>query len=281
MEEIITRLNNKLGSDITLKVRGKIDERDSHIVGIVGSRLVTDYGRRVIKELCRIMLQNGSTVVSGFMYGVDIEVQREIVKAGGRTIGVLGYGLDYIYDYPYSRDLYEKIVSTDCGGVITEFDDKQPPQKWTFPKRNRIVAALSDYLIIIEAGKNSGTLITADLALEMGKDVYVVPGSVFNSQSYGCNKLLSEGAIPLYDFNILSADTPKNIRMDHEVDLSGLSVVAVSIYKEILKHRSHESIDKFLIMKNTIFSVNILNAALSELELSGVIRIAGDNIRLN
>jgi DNA processing protein len=281
MEEIITRLNNKLGSDITLKVRGKIDERDSHIVGIVGSRLVTDYGRRVIKELCRIMVQNRSTVISGFMYGVDIEVQREIVKAGGRTIGVLGYGLDYIYDYPYSRDLYEKIVSTDCGGVITEFDDKQPPQKWTFPKRNRIVAALSDYLIIIEAGKNSGTLITADLALDMGKDVYVVPGSVFNSQSYGCNKLLSEGAIPLYDFNILSADTPKNIRMDHEVDLGGLSEEAVSIYKEILKYRSHESIDKFLIMKNTIFSVNILNAALSELELSGVVKIAGDNIRLN
>ncbi len=281
MEEIITRLNNKLGSDITLKVRGKIDERDSHIVGIVGSRLVTDYGRRVIKELCRIMLQNASTVVSGFMYGVDIEVQREIVKAGGRTVGVLGYGLDYIYDYPYSRDLYEKIVSTDCGGVITEFDDKQPPQKWTFPKRNRIVAALSDYLIIIEAGKNSGTLITADLALEMGKDVYVVPGSVFNSQSYGCNKLLSEGAITLYDFNILIADTTKNILMDHGVDLSGLSAVAVSIYKEILKHRSHESIDKFLIMKNTIFSVNILNAALSELELSGVVEIAGDNIRLN
>ena len=133
-----------------LKIAGEINENDRLRVGIVGSRKMTVYGKQVLGDICRMLAAENVTVVSGLMYGVDIEAQKQMLKNKGRTIGVLGYGFDYLSSNSYAYEVAKTIVFQNAGAVISEFVDEQPGQQWTFPKRNRIVAALSDYLIIID-----------------------------------------------------------------------------------------------------------------------------------
>lgn len=261
-------------------VLGEISLKDEKRVGVVGSRKMTAYGRQILREICTILVDEKVTVVSGLMYGVDIEAQKQVLALKGRTIGVLGYGFNYINKNRYVKEVVDKIIIDSAGAVISEFEENQSPQIWTFPKRNRIVAGLSDYLIIVEAGERSGTLITADLALEMGKDVYVVPGSIYNKQSYGCNKLLAEGAIPLFDLKILSS--AKMIEKSvNRANLEALMPESKQIYNYILDNKDRMPVDKFLVMQNTVPSVNQFMIALSELELYGLVVVQGDIIWLN
>ena len=281
--ELLTILNKYCKPGIKqLNVRGEVDDRDLIRVGIVGSRHMTFYGRQVVKDICQILAGQNITVVSGLMYGVDIEAHKQILAFGGRTIGVLGYGFNQLNTNQYAKDIIDIIIKEDRGAVISEFDDTQPPQVWTFPKRNRIVAALSDYIIIVEAGKDSGTLITADLALEMGKDVYVVCGSIYSDQSYGCNKLLIEGAIPLYDLNQLKIGKEGSFQkpLANLVDFEENPQMK-AVYDHLIVHKDRLPVDKYELMKNTLGSVNELNIVLSELELNNLIRVEGDNIELN
>lgn len=281
MEQLIAMLNKYCKPKINkLNIKGEIGDINAKRVGIVGSRRMTAYGRDVVKDLCAIMVRQGITVVSGLMYGVDLEAHKQILLMGGRTIGVLGYGFNRLPGY--AAEIANLIMSQNSGAIISEFEDDQPAALWTFPRRNRIVAALSDYVVIVEAGKDSGTLITADLALEMGREVYVVCGSIYSEQSYGCNRLLGEGATPLYDLKILEEDTESNQDYDHSVKIPlNLSLSAESVFNYISSQRYRLPVDKFEVMKNTLGSVNELNIALSELELNNLIEIAGDNIRLN
>jgi DNA protecting protein DprA len=269
-------------------VYGELDDRDQKRVGIIGSRRMTSYGKQITSDICKFLALNQVTVVSGLMYGVDLEAQKSILEFGGRTIGVLGYGVNHLKKYSYAAEVAEKIVGQSQGAVISEFKPEQGAQVWTFPRRNRIVAALSDYLIIVEAAKNSGTTITADLALEMGKDVYVVPGSIYSDQSYGCNKLLSQGAIPLYDLSQLelkltegrerAADFSSSYRKIPDLDEDAAKIYAYMV--EVYRSEKHKSVDKFELMKNTLDSVNAFNVGLSELELNNLIAIEGDIITL-
>lgn len=266
-------------------IHGCLDHRDQKIVGIVGSRQMTLYGQRVISDICKLFANKGVTVVSGLMYGVDLESHKKILEYDGRTIAVLGYGIEHLKDYSYALEVSRKIIEEDRGAIISEFEPGQSAQVWTFPRRNRIVAALSDYLIIIEASANSGTIITADLALEMGKEVFVVPGTIYNEQSYGCNKLLSQGATPLYDLEQLievsgftSTDkTPINQKMPNlDQEARQIYDYLIALYNE----KNQKSVDKFELMKNTLPSVNVFNVGLSELELNNLITVEGDIVNL-
>lgn len=158
-------------------------------LAIVGSRQMTQYGRQVIDRFMPDFVAAGVTIISGFMYGVDTYAHEACVKLGGKTVAVLAYGLDICYPAENEK-LYSQILETG-GIVISEYEAKSKPQLWKFPKRNRIVAALASLgVLVIEAGENSGSLITAELAQKMKKKVYAVAGNITSSSSTGTNRLI-------------------------------------------------------------------------------------------
>ncbi len=183
-----------------LYVRGEYLLDDMFAVGIVGTRRVTPYGRQVTEEIAAFLASNGITVVSGLARGVDAVAHTAALKAGGRTIGVLGSGVDRIYP-PEHRALAEQMMER--GAVISDYAPGTPPDASNFPPRNRIISGLSLAVVVIEAGETSGALITAEFAAEQGREIFAVPGSIFAPQSKGTNKLIQNGAQPLLTANDL------------------------------------------------------------------------------
>ena len=167
-------------------------------VAVVGARSCTDYGAHVARTLAR-ELAAGVTVVSGLARGIDAEAHRGALDANGRTVAVLGCGIDR--DYPRAHaELARRITET--GGIVSEYEPGVEPAPWRFPARNRIIAALADAVVIVEARERSGALITVDLAMEIGRPIYAVPGEITSALSAGTNQLLRHGHATL----ITSAD---------------------------------------------------------------------------
>ncbi|MEA5079703.1 MAG: DNA-processing protein DprA [Anaerolineaceae bacterium] len=177
-----------------LFVRGSINVEDDWAVSVVGTRRVTPYGRQVASEIARYLAQNGVTVVSGLARGVDAIAHQTAMQAGGRTLAILGSGVDTIYP-PEHRKLAEDISKQ--GAVISDYPLGTQPESRNFPPRNRIIAGLSLATIVVEAGETSGALITAEFAVNQGRDVFAVPGSILTPQSEGTNRLIEQGARPL------------------------------------------------------------------------------------
>ena len=177
-----------------LYLRGDFIQDDAWAVGIVGTRRVTSYGRQVTEEIASFLAQNGVTVVSGLARGVDGIAHQAALNAGGRTFAVLGSGVDRIYP-PEHRNLAEAISGS--GAILSDYPPDTPREASNFPPRNRIISGLSMATIVIEAGATSGALITANFAVEQGREVFAVPGNIFAPQSKGPNKLIQNGAHPL------------------------------------------------------------------------------------
>lgn len=160
-------------------------------IAVVGSRRMTRYGREVIHKFVPDLVANKYCLISGFMYGVDSEVHRLCLEYGGITAAVFGFGLDYLSP-PENDELYSRILKNG-GVVISEYEKSQKGTLWTFPQRNRIVAGLATKgILVIEAGMKSGSLITARLGHEQGKNVYAVPGPINSGTSEGTNWLIKE-----------------------------------------------------------------------------------------
>ncbi|MCK4649099.1 DNA-processing protein DprA, partial [bacterium] len=164
---------------------------DKNAIAIVGSRRATTYGRLTAQRLSAQLAAQGITIISGMARGIDSEAHKGALAVGGRTIAVLGCGIDVVYP-PENRALEERIASS--GAVITEFPFGTRPFAGNFPKRNRIISGLSIGVIIVEAAQRSGALITARLALEQGREVFAVPGSTTSPYSKGTHNLIKEGA---------------------------------------------------------------------------------------
>lgn len=177
-------------------VRGPLPEAGRPAVAIVGARMCSEYGRRVARELGRKLAERGAVVVSGMARGIDAAGHRGALEASGRTCAVLGCGVDICYPAS-NRELYNEISSRGC--VLSEYAPGAPPLAVHFPARNRIIAGLSDIVVVVEARMRSGSLITADFALEQGRDVYAVPGGIYDPLSGGCNDLIRQGAGILND----------------------------------------------------------------------------------
>ncbi len=171
--------------------RGELRKEDFQSIAIVGSRKMTTYGGRITRKLARELVEAGFTVVSGMALGVDGMAHQAALDAGGRTIAVLGSGVDYIYPKEHT-DLYQRIITS--GAVISTFPPTTLPEKSHFPARNRIISGLSLGTVVVEANTRSGSLITADQALEQNREVFAVPGSVFSPLSRGTNNLIQKGA---------------------------------------------------------------------------------------
>ena len=174
-----------------LFMRGSIEPEDVKAVAIVGSRNPGRYGLEMTESLTRDLVWEGVTLVSGLARGIDTACHKAAIKAGGRTIGVLGCGLDV----PYPKEnmsLMEDMIR--AGAVVTEFRPGIPPMATNFYRRNRIISGLSKGVVVIEAGKNSGSLITAHHAVDQNRDVFAVPGNVMSMRSRGPHQLIKQGA---------------------------------------------------------------------------------------
>lgn len=174
-----------------LYIVGKVTPYDQRAVAIVGSRYPTTYGRLAAERISSGLGKLGVTVVSGLARGVDSSAHQGALASGGRTIGVLGCGIDIIYP-PENRGLFDRVSGQ--GAVISEFPLKTPPDSDHFPIRNRIISGVSLGVVVVEATLRSGSLITARFALEQGREVYALPGNVDSARSEGTNQLIKQGA---------------------------------------------------------------------------------------
>lgn len=175
----------------TLYVRGRWREEDRISVAIVGARRASAYGVAVAEWLGRELARCGVTVVSGLARGIDAAAHRGALEGAGRTVAVLGCGLDVCYP-PEHADLMSRII--DSGAVLSEFPPGTPPLRQHFPMRNRLISGLALGVVVVEGSEDSGALITADRALEQGREVFAVPGPIFARSSILPNRLLQQGA---------------------------------------------------------------------------------------
>jgi len=183
-------LKNIVDPPVCLYVKGTLTG-DEPAVGVVGSRKASGYGASLAKKLSSELSEYGICVVSGMARGIDTAAHLGALSAGGRTVAVFGSGLDIVYP-PENRKLMERIIEN--GAVISEYPPEVQPAPHHFPVRNRIVSGMSVGILVVEAGEKSGSLITAQLALEQGRDVYAIPGNVISLNSKGTNKLIQDGA---------------------------------------------------------------------------------------
>jgi DNA processing protein len=174
-----------------LYIRGDLKGEDELAVAIVGSRKTTPYGRWITEKMGQELARQGITIVSGMARGIDSHAHWGALSGGGRTIAVLGSGVDMVYP-PENRNLYKRII--DQGAVVSEFPMGSPPEGGHFPKRNRIISGLSIGVVVVQAGMESGSLITANYALEQGREVFAVPGNVGSDSSRGTHQLIKDGA---------------------------------------------------------------------------------------
>ena len=173
---------------------GSLPDETKPALAMVGSRRATSYGRRIGEDYAGIFARAGIQIISGMAAGADAACHRGALKADGFTLGILGGGIDTLYpreNYGLYRQMYEK------GGIMSEYHPGIKNHRGLFPERNRLISAISDAVFVLEAGKRSGSLITADQSLEQGKDVFALPGRITDPMSEGCNELIAQGAVPV------------------------------------------------------------------------------------
>lgn len=189
---------------------GSPEVLSSRCLAVIGARRATPYGLTVAEMAGRIAAECGITVVSGGAMGCDAAALRAAQLAGGTTIVIPGTGADYVYPAT-SRDVFDHAPNNGC--ILSLEDWGTPPRPYNFPKRNHIIAALSEVLLVAEAGERSGTSSTATCAAELGRTIYAVPGSIFSPESMGANRLIVEGALPI----VSEEDLEMRISMDYGV----------------------------------------------------------------
>ncbi len=255
-------------------------------IAIVGTRYPTKYAKDWTKKISRFLTQQGFTIVSGMALGIDTEAHKGCLEAGGRTIAVLGTGIDIVYPSS-NRKLYEQIQQQ--GLVISEYSAKTKPDRGNFPARNRIIAGLSRAVLIMEAPQKSGALITAHYANDFCRDVYVLPGSLSNQQALGCLGLLNQGAqvilgeehllemlqtIPELDsIDIRKEESFASLESDQQspvVEKMDTSQLEPEL-AQIVQVMSSEPISLDAIAQQTNLDTGTLLASLSQLELMGLV----------
>jgi len=194
------------GYPLVLYVRGEIREEDRFAVAVVGSRRASLYGLSCAEKFSYSLAASGWCVVSGMARGIDTQAHRGAIKAGGRTIAVMGSGFADIYP-PENRGLAGEIAA--CGAVISEFPLSAAPLKHNFPRRNRIISGLSLGVLVVEAARNSGALITVDFALEQGREVFSLPGRIDSATAWGTNSLIQQGAKTVCSAEDITGELPE------------------------------------------------------------------------
>lgn len=253
-----------------LYIRGEYLMDDLFAVAIVGTRKVTPYGRQVTEEIASYLASNGITVVSGLARGVDAVAHQAALKVGGRTMAVLGSGVDKIYP-PEHRGLAEQMMTR--GAVVSDYAVGTPPDASNFPPRNRIISGLSLAVVVVEAAETSGALITAEFAAAQGREIFAVPGSILAPQSKGTNRLIQNGAQPL----LTPADLMQALdltRMDKQKTARKI-LPSDEIEALVLKTLGNEPLHVDDIRSQADLPIEKISAALTMMELKGMVRQVG------
>ena len=253
-----------------LFVHGAITPADEWAVAIVGTRRLTGYGHQVASELAAFLANNGITVVSGLARGIDRVAHEAALKAGGRSIAVLGSGVDRIYP-PEHANLAERLSAQ--GAVISDYALGTPPDSANFPPRNRIISGLSLATVVVEAAESSGALITATFAAEQGRDVFAVPGGIYAPQSKGTNRLIQQGAQPLVKFEDLLVEL--NLNKVPEQRAARSLLPADDVEARLIKLLADEPCHVDDICVQSGFPIDQVSATLTIMELKGMVRQTG------
>ena len=270
-EDYPRRLREVANPPPLIYVRGALVDKDDWAVAIVGTRRASAYGKEVTRELSGALASAGVTVVSGLARGVDAAAHVAALEAGGRTIAVLGSGLDKIYPYEHTT-LAGQIVNS--GAVISDYPLGTPPESNNFPARNRIISGLALGVIVVEAGDESGALITAGIAAEQGREVFAVPGNIFNRTSRGPNRLIQEGAkVVLKAEDVLEELNLKMVAYHAEARAQlPLLDGADEDERKLLAHLSAEPLHADELSALVSLPIAAVSSALAMMELKGLVR---------
>jgi DNA processing protein len=254
-----------------LYIKGEIINQDKTAIGVVGTRKYTQYGKEVALDIAGKLAKLGITIVSGLAKGIDTFAHQAALENGGRTIAVLGSGMDKNSFFPRSNySLSEKISQQ--GAVISEYPPGTRGTFFTFPQRNRIISGLSLGTIVIEAPEESGALITAALALEQNREVFAIPGSIYEKNSVGTNRLIKLGAKLVIDVE----DILEELNLSHLLTLEKKKVKPDNKEEEIiLSILSAQPIHIDEVIKKSGLSAGIVNSTLMILELRKAVRNLG------
>jgi DNA processing protein len=267
-----TRLKPLDDSPALLFAQGKPAYQNDYTIGVVGTRRPTAYGLSAIKKILSDLFPYRPTIISGLAYGVDIAAHQMALKLNLPTIGVLGSGLDYIYPQSH-QSIARKML--DKGGLVTQFKFGTKPEAYHFPARNRIIAGLSDALVVVEARRKGGALITAACSRSYNRSCYAVPGPINAPASIGCNQLISQGKAIILTNGLdivdhLNWNLPAKKRI-----AKPLPAIESQILQVLSDHQGGVAIDK--LCRKTQTPVNKMASYLLSLEIRGYIKAAPGN----
>ncbi len=250
-----------------LFVKGQLPDSEQKSIGIVGARSCTREGKCMAERLAEETVHGGGCVISGGAYGIDGAAQWTALECGGKSWAVLGCGVDYVYPRLHDR-LFERL--TESGGIVSEFPPGTPPLAKHFPMRNRIISGLSDIVVVVEARKRSGSLITAEFAAEQGRTVMAVPGRPGDHLSEGCNELIAQGAgVILSPKSFSEIIFPEQRKTGREFsEKFTLAPVEKLVYSSLGLHAK----SVWELEEGTALSLAELSRALLSLEMQGLIK---------
>ncbi len=263
-----------------LYYRGSLGAVTRPAIAAVGTRRPTDYGERATAFICEPLAEAGVTVVSGMARGIDTCAHRAALKAGGATVAVLGCGADVIYP-PENKNLYGEICEK--GLVLSEFPPTARPEAQNFPRRNRIISGLAAGVLVVEAGEQSGALITGYHAAEQGREVFAVPGSIFSPTSDGCRRLIASGAKPVGSAEEILEEIAPQFAASAGRPTAAPTVDVTSLgadEQELLKRLGGEPMPADELAARAGWDPSRAAAALLALEIAGLVeKLPGNNYR--
>jgi DNA processing protein len=268
------RLRNCYDSPIMVYFKGNADLNAEKIVAIVGTRSATSYGREITDQLVADFGENGAMIISGLAYGIDITAHKAAVKRNITNIGVVGHGLDRIYPSTHRATAAKMVLN---GGVLTEFPSKTNPDRENFPARNRVVAGISDAVIVVESAEKGGALITAEIANGYNRDVFAVPGNINSQYSKGCNLLIKENKAALIEsasdvIKMMQWET--NILNEPKIKQRKLFIDLSDAEKRIVDFLADNSAVDIDVLSNQLTLTHSQSAALLlGLEIKGIIKV--------
>lgn len=272
-EEYPLNLKFTFDPPMLIYVKGTLIPEDNIAISMVGARKATGYGKTITEKLSGELAQRGITIISGLARGIDTSAHRGALNKGGRTIAVLGSGLAILYP-PENKGLAEEIARQ--GAVISEFSMATGPERGNFPRRNRLISGLSLGTVVVEAAEESGALITASYALEQGREVFAVPGNIYNKYSQGTHKLIKQGAklTEKAEDIIEEIDSFRQMRFYPKKNSGNVSepVPLSSEERQVYEAMIPEPLYIDQISETSNISINLLASILVGLEMKGKIK---------
>lgn len=265
-------LKEQSDAPVVLYVRGTLSPADDQALSIVGTRKATPYGRDAAHYLAKQLAAHNVTVISGLAHGIDSAAHRGALDGGGRTLAVMGSGIDLVY--PRNHERFAQEIASQ-GALISEFPLGTPPEARNFPRRNRVISGMALGVLVVEAPETSGALITASIAADQGRDVFAVPGNIFNPMSSGNNRLIQEGAKLVMHVN----DILDELRIVHDAvqtrTITRRLVPSNPVEAQIARYLGADPLHIDDIVRLCGLPVAEVSSTLTILELKGLVRNIG------